>query len=568
MGKPTIRPPSRVDSLSFPVFGITWFGTPSPPPGMSSGPSSATNHLHTNASNYSAPSPSAAQNIGISLIAYCGGGGSAKTGVGNKLIVDITADDCGASGSSSVSRQIEISTGEALCFGIHAFRPPRDEWGMVRLVAAVGDEVLIYGIPIFREGELQGGDLDADVDFRKEEAILLGKTNVGQGYGAGVVTYTSLNQTVAVGCENGIVVVYHLKEEQGMDGTRTINFQKIIECQGHTKAICSLSFHPQGRHILSSAKDGTARVFCAETGSPLAVMECEVHDPNGPSPPKPANNANATTTKDPRMMKRPPQILVRGCSYGDLEGRTIYTVASGKRGAAYLTKWKVLVPLNAASGAGGTAGGPPNGGGPNDDNIKSGSGGALNIRNEYRVQCSPVPISAVSLSSDFRIFALGSVEGTISLYDVQSQKVLKQFQGHDLPVTCMASRPVDSILPLPGEEVEAIDGGVSFDALSASADNRLGRWTLQKKSRKVVPKSSSRRRNPSAIESFLWNIFRIPLLLTIVIAAVAVRDVFNICGEEVNFSALMMDMNAATKCVYREVLWADETRTGVHFVPE
>ena len=56
------------------------------------------------------------------------------------------------------------------------------------------------------------------------------------------------------------------------------------------------------------------------------------------------------------MMKRPPQILVRGCAYGDLEGKTMYTIASGKRGPAYLTKWKTLVPLNNSSSP---PGGPP-----------------------------------------------------------------------------------------------------------------------------------------------------------------------------------------------------------------
>mmetsp|Transcript_35081 Transcript_35081/g.74028 ORF Transcript_35081/g.74028 Transcript_35081/m.74028 type:complete len:115 (+) Transcript_35081:147-491(+) len=58
MAKPKIRPPSQVDALSFPVFGLTWHGAPSNPKGD-----------------------------GCSLIAYCGGGGSAKTGVGNKIIV-------------------------------------------------------------------------------------------------------------------------------------------------------------------------------------------------------------------------------------------------------------------------------------------------------------------------------------------------------------------------------------------------------------------------------------------------------------------------------------------------
>lgn len=330
-----------------------------------------------------------------------------------------------------------------------------------------------------------------------------------------------------------------------------VNFEKITECHGHTKALCSLSYHPRGKQILSSAKDGTARVFSAETGKELAVMECEVHDPNGPPPPK---ITQTVTTKDPRMMKRPPQILVRGCSYGDLEGKTLYTVASGKRGAAYLTKWKALVPLNSAV--------PNNPAASNDDN-------SLSFRQEYRIQCSPVPISAVSLSSDYTLFALGSVDGCILLYDVETQKVMKQFEGHDLPVTCLASRPVPNMLLLPGEEVEAANGGVSFDAVSASADNRLGRWTLQKKSRKVVPRSSSGgSRKQSAIENYLWSIFRIPFILLVVLMAIAVGDTLNLCGEEVGLSALMMDANAAMQCVYREVLWAEGTRPGVRSLPE
>ena len=49
-GKPRVRPPSQVDHLPFPVFGLTWYGAPSNP----------------------------TKNDGCSVIAYCGGGGSAK----------------------------------------------------------------------------------------------------------------------------------------------------------------------------------------------------------------------------------------------------------------------------------------------------------------------------------------------------------------------------------------------------------------------------------------------------------------------------------------------------------
>ena len=261
------------------------------------------------------------------------------------------------------------------------------------------------------------------------------------------------------------------------------------------------------------------------------------------------------------MMKRPQQILVRGCAYGDLEGKTMYTIASGKRGPAYLTKWKTLVPLNSSSSS---PGGPPpvHGGGG------SGSGGdqLLNIRQEYRIQCSPVPISATSLSSDGTILAMGSVEGSIILYNLEKQSIMKQFnEVHDLPVTCIASRPIPNVLMLPGE----LEGGVNFDAVSASADNRMGRWTMQKKSRiKPVKKSGGTSRKRGPIESFVWQLVRIPLLIIVMLFILAIRDVLVVCREEFSFPAVLLDVGAAGHCLYREVLWADDSRPGVMFVPQ
>ena len=523
MAPPKVPPPSKIDALSFPVFGLAWFGTPSI--GASDG--SAQQQPDGGGAN--------GAKKGVSALAYCGGGGSSKTGVFNKIAVIMTVD----SPNGAEERMVEISTGEALCFGIHLFgdvgssTPGSNHSQMVRLLACVGDEVLLYGIPIVKQ--------PANDEEEKEEAILLGKVNIGQGYGANVTTYTQIYKDgkiahcIAIGCENGLVCLYELQ-----DTNQTVQFVKMHECQGHTKAICAIHFHPRGTEVLSSAKDGSARIFSTSTGEQVGLMECEVHDPNGPAPQKP--KANEVKTKDPRMMKRPPQILVRGCAYGDLEGRTIYTVASGKRGAAYLTKWKTLVPL----------GGAPN-------TVKN-----LSIRQEYRIQCSPVPISATSLSPDGTLLSLGSVEGSVILYNLESQKVLKTFQGHDLPVTCLASRPVPNVLMLPGE----LEGGVNYDVVSASADNRLGRWTLQRKSRIQPVRQKRSKREVGALESLIWNVLRIPLLILLLIVLVAIHDVFDICREEVGLSAIMMDMNAATHCVYREVLWAEPSRPGVRSVPE
>jgi len=488
---------------------------------------------------------------------------------------DDLAPPSSTSSPTSTTRQIEISTGEALCFGVYAFRPYKDPLNMVRLIACVGDEVLLYGIPLVGPAE---PSFDADGEERKEEAIFLGKTNVGKGYGANVATYTLLLKQftppsggpqqqqsfqppkeldyIAVGCENGIVVTYQLNPSSsaGDNGTPQYEFTKVAECQGHTKAVCAIQFHPRGTHVLSSAKDGTARVFDTETGSEMAVLKCEVHDPKGPAPVLP--DPSKMKTKDPRMMKRAPQILVRGCAYGDLEGKSIYTVASGKRGPAYLTKWKF-----GGMKGGGPPGGPP--GAPVQQSTPTDQ--RLSFNQQFRIECSPVPVSATSFSADGTLVVLGSVNGSISLYHLESQSVLKKFdEVHDLPVTCVASRPIPNVLLLPGE----LEGGVNFDAVSASADNRLGRFTLQKKSRIQKSKPPRSARKKSVFEVYLWEILRVPLYVLLLLTIAAIRDTVDICKQEFGLSALVMDggVPAAGHCLYREVLWAEESR--VSFVPE
>ena len=266
-----------------------------------------------------------------------------QTGVGNKVVALITTENPPSPSSpdgppppppGSSTRRVEASTGDHLCVGVRAFRPHSDGSGLVRLLACVGDDLVLYGIPLARRGEVE---YDEKGDEVNEEMILLGRVTCGKGYGTNVAAHTSVFESgrtrhlVAVGCENGTSVVYRLEEEFD-EGTGRLScaFVKVAECVGHTKAICSITFHPRGDRLLTSAKDGTARVFDGRAGwAQSGVMECEVHDPSGPPPAK--IDVSKIKTKDPRMMKRPPQILVRGCAYGDLEGKVIYTVASGKR---------------------------------------------------------------------------------------------------------------------------------------------------------------------------------------------------------------------------------------------
>ena len=148
---------------------------------------------------------------------------------------------------------------------------------------------------------------------------------------------------------------------------------------------------------------------------------------------------------------------------------------------------------------------------------------------------------------------------------------------HDLPVTCVASRPIPNALYLPGE----LEEGVSFDAISASADNRLGRWTLQSKSRIIASSrrrtsmrgggSSFFRKHQNPVVAFIVDYFvRIPLLLTLLLITLAIWDATDVCRSEFSVSALIAGgkegVTMAGRCFYREVLWAEESR--VSFVPE
>lgn len=582
MGK-EVSPPSRTEPLSFPVFGLTWHGVPS-------------------------STTATSNDDGCSVIAYCGGGGSGRHGVGNSIVVLVvtppptiasTGDNGRPPPQQQQQRRVAISTGTKTCFHVHAFQPADDGLAapvasggktMARVLACVHDEVLMYGIPlrmiITEEGEGSSinnanGSNDGEVEETKKRGkvgqetmmeglskegegyLLLGSVTVGTSRGANVATYTSryingqIIHLVAVGCEDGTVIVYQMILSQKLQQQQQLQqqpsscyeFVKIVECHGHEKAVCSIIFHPRGSHVLSSAKDGTARIFSVDTNNAttttsastttttkdVACLTCEIHDPNGPPPPP----TPISTSTDIRMMKRPPQIIVRGSYFADLEGKVIYTIASGKRGPTYLTKWNVI--------------------------YDNGGGGGNNVMVEvlYRKQCSNVPISSTSLSSDGTILTMGSVEGSILLYSLETNVLIKEFKDvHDMPVTCVASRPIPMELMLPGE----FESGVNYTAISASADNKLGLWTIQHKSRLSPPSRTKRTKGPWEI--YIMELLHIPLLILLGIVLIAIRDTCIVCGDKFTLLALLSNdgLSNAGRCLFREVLWAEELR--VSFVPE
>lgn len=421
---PRPRPPSRVDTITFPVFGISWFVSPGD---------------------------------GTSIVAYCGGGGSSKTGIFNKIVLRKDGDFLS-----------ELSTGDQVCVAIQVYQNPIS--GSLWLMGAVGNSVVRYTLP---EGNVSG---EADV-----------------GDGANAIAVNAMADRLAVGCESGAIHLFKISDNRN-------NFALFGICEGHTKAVCALSFALRGPILVSSAKDGTARVWNYETQISQSTMTCSVEDPKVPPP------------------KRPQQVLVRGCAFGDLEGNVVFTVASARRGKAFLYRWT---------------------------RTEKGT-----FECAIRTECSPVPVSAMSLSSDASLLALGGVDGTVTLFDTQTWEVLRKYpEIHDLPVTCIAARPY--AMPFKGE-----DDDIPMHAISASADSQLALLTLLKR----APRTASSSDGGSGINwmsTFFWA-----GLLSWVLYYVAL-ETFQKCEEEWNAHA----WDLLQECFLHTVLIAPDSRPGILVPP-
>ena len=413
---PKPRYPSKIDPLSFPVFGLNWWSNPG---------------------------------TGDTVISYCGGGGSAKTGVINKIVF-----------RSNDQPAVDISTGDDVCVQVVVWQDYKTN--EIMLYGAIGSSIKRFALP--------SGQLTADI-------------HVKESGGTNVVAINALGTFMAVGCESGDVHVFSIQDHI---------FTPMHVLQGHEKAVCSLSFALRSPLLLSSAKDGTARVWFDD--KIVDTMTCDVTDPKVPPP------------------KKAPQVLVRGTAFGDLEGKLLYTVASGRRGKAYLSKW-----------------------------VSNGTSYVC----ETRTEVHPCPVSAMNLSGDASLLALGGVDGTIVLFDVMTWKPIKTWaEVHELPVTCIAARPYPT--PSKGEE-----DGMIYHAISASADSQLAVLTLMRRgpSKKKEGGGKSSDNLPS-----LTLVFWFLVLFTML--RVIAQETMELCS-----------MNMSMSCLMNEVLIAPTSRPGIMHPP-
>lgn len=412
---PKPRYPSKIEPLSFPVFGLNWWANPE---------------------------------TGDSVVSYCGGGGSAKTGVSNKIVIRINDQPA-----------VDINTGDDVCIQVTVWQDYNTM--EILLFGAIGSSVKRFALPA---GEMTG------------------TFPVNDSGGTNVVAINALGDRMGVGCESGDVHVFSKHENL---------FVPMYVLKGHEKAVCSLSFALRSTLLLSSAKDGTARVWHNDTR--MVTMTCDVTDPKAPPP------------------KKAQQVLVRGTAFGDLEGNLLYTMASGRKGKAYLSKW-----------------------------INKGGSYVCEVRTEIH----PCPVSAMNLSGDGRL-VLGGVDGTIVIFDVNTWKPIKKWiEVHELPVTCIAARPYPT--PIKGE-----NDGMMYHAMSASADSQLALLTLMTR----VP-ANTKVAGGEMVNSVPWLTLSFWGCFIIYSLYAVAQETMDMCS---------MDMSIS--CLINEVLIAPSSRPGILVPP-
>jgi WD domain, G-beta repeat len=444
---PPPRPPSRVEPVSIPVFGISWLLAAAPPP-----------------------------EPGRSYTAYTGGGGSARTGVRNLVVLQ---------SSEGEGDDVTISTGDLVGLAVLLYQNPLTQ--SVGLLVALGAQVRRYSVPDATE---HGSCVLAEYQTSNETEE-----------SCCAVAVNAMADRWAAGCDSGLIFVFALSDEAFGQAP------PLYTCTGHSKSICAVVFSVRGGKLLSSAKDGFARVWDdAHQGASIAELLCDCTP----------DQASAKTATKPSTT--PPQILVRGCAFADLDGTVVLTVASARRGAAFLAQWLQ----------------PPN---------------TLPYECQLRTACSPCPVSAMSLSQDGRLLVLGAVDGSIRLWSVLDWAELRVYpEVHDLPVTCIAARPLEHIA------LASEAGNVPIHAKSASADGQMACLTLVRK----IPRAAGATggggmwwpRGHRLIVTCLWLWLLSPLA----------REAARKCGTSTPWKEW-------PRCVRDRVLWAPSTRPGLASMP-
>jgi len=427
-----LQPPCRIDQLSFPLFAVDWFAEVRPDGEV------------------------------WSWVAYCGGGGSARTGVRNNIIVLRNED-----------LPFQISTGDQAGCSVKIYQHPESK--RMWMLVALGTTVKRFSL--------------------SPQCQFAGEVNVGEKCEHLAVSPKADQFAIGVG-EEGPFKVFGMTEE-----CFATPASLLYTCKSHTKSLTSMAYSPSGDRIITAARDGTAQIW--KNGKVWAGVRCTIDEPND-------------------KKGRPQQVLVRGCAFADTEANYIVTVHSGRKSQAYISMWR------------------------------------LSPGNKYKIAektlCSPLPATALSISMDKKLIAIGVADGSVILWDKTEWKPIKTFQGvHELPVTCIAARPLlDSFV---GEDIR-------FHARTGSLDCNTGLLTLETR----VPKKTQMPSDGS--RGFCgWLFFLIFWTLTLSIVIMSLSSMFphvqSVCTRVYDNQGL----GATVVCFFEEIFYTNPSKLGIPLPP-
>jgi len=368
-----VRPgPLRYLTAPYPIYGLDWLSSP---PSPSDGPVLSSND----------PSSSYALD---GILIYSGGGGAARTGVGNGVRLTGTTN----TRAGRVACDLDMDTGlrVASCVRLLDVGGLYQEmyagaYGAVVFACGIARGVAVYCHVVTGLDAAEGGARYRDGE-RCAHTFLLGSAEIGDGEGDRNVECLDFGEPVAgemdarlrvplvAGLEDGSVRCLALVGVgdavrdcialvAGLGEVLTerpfVRFDLLGDLpEVHEKAICKVSLRPAGggdgeppRHLegLSCSKDGTFAVHRFPLQHGDGVPDARMLFKTAVELPQ---LGDATTQKKPmndrqkRMQAKARQVLVRGAvfSHENKHGPAIVTVASRTRGGAFLCRWERHAP--------------------------------------------------------------------------------------------------------------------------------------------------------------------------------------------------------------------------------
>lgn len=357
----------------------------------------------------------------------------------------------------------EISTGELFCTAMASVTIDR---GTCLLVGCVAKQSRVYvvsknddKVEVTHVGEFEIVDNESGIN-----TVVL-STDPEEPYTINVIS----------GSESG-GIAYHVVTLNSSSVTEPCDIKKVgsVPSAHSGEPVCTLSFLSPTA-VISGGKDGNVNTYTLTESSIEANSTITISIPV----PAPIKGARPENDRQKALNK---QVLVRGIAVNVKSG-IFYTIASGRRGSAYLDKW--LIKDVAGSEV--------------KSEVKSVSRAAVN---SYPASGIVILPPADPKHSKYSVLSIASVDGSVSTFiDFHATQNIEVFTGdpadpskgigwlktgaegklqcHDLPITqlCLAPQTLSS-----GSNSE---GGC--DVVTVSPDNKVCRIKVYGNS--VVPSS-------------------------------------------------------------------------------